>query len=350
MKTRQKLHQAGTRISRKKNKRMNRIRWDLIKTVTSSALSKGSLKSLPTTFGQISGEDGAKWVVRLATVLALKPTGAVKQQHEASKASDPVAKPNPFLPPDADLLVAPVLAGAHNLVLNKFNVVDYHLLLTTASFQSQLDRLNESDFASIWYCTAALEVLAFYNCGAESGASQPHKHVQLLPLPLQGSPPPWRFPTEPLLDAAAAAAAPGTIFRVAGWPFRHACCRVEAACERPAFETLSDTDAAEAIRRGAQAMTRAYDTLYQQLQLADAAAYGLDAAAGSNQHVSYNLIATCDWMCIMPRKHELYDGKLAVNATGLAGTLLAKTDELMQLIETTGPVNILKGVGFADSA
>lgn len=30
--------------------------------------------------------------------------------------------------------------------------------------------------------------LAFYNCGPASGASQPHKHVQVVPLPLDGTP------------------------------------------------------------------------------------------------------------------------------------------------------------------
>ena len=29
--------------------------------------------------------------------------------------------------------------------------------------------------------------LAFYNCGPVSGASQPHKHVQVVPLPLDGT-------------------------------------------------------------------------------------------------------------------------------------------------------------------
>ena len=55
---------------------------------------------------------------------------------------------NPFLPYDPDLWVTH-LSDTHTLLLNKFNVVEHHLLVVTRQFESQLDPLNAADFAAI---------------------------------------------------------------------------------------------------------------------------------------------------------------------------------------------------------
>jgi len=39
--------------------------------------------------------------------------------------------------------------GTHNLILNKFNVVPYHLLLTTIDFQDQNDLISKNDFKAL---------------------------------------------------------------------------------------------------------------------------------------------------------------------------------------------------------
>ena len=67
--------------------------------------------------------------------------------------------------------------------------------------------------------------LAFYNCGEHSGHSQPHKHMQLLPLPLSSSHP-GPTPMEVHLLAAAAGKAPGEAFVPASLPFLAHCALV----------------------------------------------------------------------------------------------------------------------------
>ena len=52
---------------------------------------------------------------------------------------------NPFLPYEEDLWVSH-LSPSHTLLLNKFNVVPYHLLVVTREFQSQQDPLKAADF------------------------------------------------------------------------------------------------------------------------------------------------------------------------------------------------------------
>jgi ATP adenylyltransferase len=61
---------------------------------------------------------GLTWIIRLATALKAKPTAA-----SASNGR------NPFLPPEPALTVGP-LSDTHTLVLNKFNVVEHHVLVS----------------------------------------------------------------------------------------------------------------------------------------------------------------------------------------------------------------------------
>ncbi len=50
--------------------------------------------------------------------------------------------------PLQDLFVAPVFED-HNLILNKYNVSPYHMLVTTKEFQPQTDFLNKEDFKAM---------------------------------------------------------------------------------------------------------------------------------------------------------------------------------------------------------
>lgn len=73
--------------------------------------------------------------------------------------------------------------------------------------------------------------LAYYNCGPTSGASQPHKHVQVVPLPLHGDVPdavPMSAIVEPALDASTDAEA---VVEVRTLPFRAYACRITAGCD-----------------------------------------------------------------------------------------------------------------------
>jgi hypothetical protein len=56
---------------------------------------------------------------------------------------------NPFLPYDENLWVQH-LSESHTLLLNKFNLVEHHVLVVTRSFESQDDPLNSKDFSASW--------------------------------------------------------------------------------------------------------------------------------------------------------------------------------------------------------
>ncbi|MEW8683471.1 MAG: Ap4A phosphorylase II, partial [Candidatus Thiodiazotropha endolucinida] len=151
--------------------------WKKIRTRTESAIAKGVLHSIPTDF-HIVQQGELEFMVRVAHNLNRKARDKVKQTAIPSS-----VLPNPFLPPEPEMTVADI-TSTHLSVLNKFNVVENHLLIVTRDFQHQEQLLTLDDFEALWICLREYPSLGFYNGGAAAGASQRHKHLQLVPLPL----------------------------------------------------------------------------------------------------------------------------------------------------------------------
>lgn len=104
---------------------------------------------------------------------------------KVERSTPATSKPfNPFLPPDPLTFIAPV-APHHNLLFNKYCIAPMHLLITTMEYEPQEDLLKLADFQAVCNTLefyAEYEWLVFYNCGKLSGASQPHKHIQMFPI------------------------------------------------------------------------------------------------------------------------------------------------------------------------
>ena len=118
-----------------------------------------------------------RFVVRTMSSLARRA-----ESRSAAEAS-PGPRRNPFLPYEDALYVA-AITPTHVALLNKFPVQDDHLLIVTRAFAPQEALLDADDFLALAACLAEVDGLAFYNGGEVAGASQPHKHLQLVPLPL----------------------------------------------------------------------------------------------------------------------------------------------------------------------
>lgn len=91
-----------------------------------------------------------------------------------------------FRPYDSGVTVLDSLCdGTHALLLNKFPAIEEHLLLITKPFESQTDHISLQDFRAtidvMFQLDNDRDWLAFFNRGLFSGASQPHKHLQLVP-------------------------------------------------------------------------------------------------------------------------------------------------------------------------
>ncbi|MBD2626511.1 ATP adenylyltransferase family protein [Trichormus variabilis] len=275
--------------------------WTKVKQTTEQALKSGALKSLPTEFEFIE-QDGIKFLIRILSNLNLKKAAKEKQEKQTISTGKEF---NPFLPYEEDLFVADI-SDTHVCILNKFNVVDYHLLIITRAFEEQESLLTLKDFAAMWAILADFDGLVFYNSGKLAGASQRHKHLQIVPFSGKD------IPITPLLTAAKFQ---DSIATIPGLPFLHA------------FTTLD-------IQAGAEVTLAKYHDLLR--------AVGIEVM-NNIQSIAYNLLATREWMLIIPRSQEEFES-ISVNSLGFAGALLVRNDEQLQLLKDIGPMNILRNV------
>lgn len=289
----------------------------LVAAVSARALAAGALLPIPTGFEFVE-DGGVRFFVRVLAHLARKDEARATQRRDAG-----AFKPaNPFLPYEQALFVANVSAS-HVAILNKFNVVDDHLLIVTRQFEDQHALLTLRDFEAWWRCLREYESLGFYNGGVEAGASQPHKHLQLVPLPLAPAGP--AVPIEPLLERVGAH---GGGAAVPGFGFRHAFGRLDAA---------APGDAA------ALAAYRLYASLLQRAGLRPPA-----GAGDGRQSGPYCLLATREWLLLVPRSREFFAG-VSINALGFAGALLVRNEEQLRALRETGPLTALRETALPGS-
>jgi sulfate adenylyltransferase (ADP) / ATP adenylyltransferase len=286
--------------------------WPRVIEQTNYALECGALLSLPTEYTFVE-QGGVRFLVRTLANL--------NRKREAKKATKALGKAfNPFLPYEEDLFVADI-SKTHVCLLNKFNVANYHLLLITRDFEEQESLLTLQDFEALWACMAEFEGLAFYNAGKTAGASQRHKHLQLVPLPLTPEGPP--IPIEPLLTTAIFQ---GSVGSVPGLPFVHAFAQLDASLS-------------ESPLQAAKVSLAQYHTLLQ--------AVGLSNPTPENsQPGAHNLLVTRRWMLLIPRSQEDFES-ISVNSLGFAGALLVRNEQQLERLKNYGPLNVLRSVALS---
>ena len=140
--------------------------WPALRERTEEARRCGAIQSIPTATETIE-QGGVLFIIRVVAALAKKAEAATTHSPSAhSQAAQPPV--NPFLPYDPGLFVAD-LSPTHVSLLNKFNVVDHHLLIVTRSFEEQELLLTEQDCLALLACLAEIDGLGFYNAGPVAG-------------------------------------------------------------------------------------------------------------------------------------------------------------------------------------
>ena len=106
-----------------------------------------------------------------------------------------------------------------------------HVLVVTRQFESQADALNARDLGATMQVLRAMPQggVAFYNCGEHSGRSQPHKHLQVVPLPFDVAQPP-RPPIADVVEAACRDAPVLEPVELRALPFRAYAARLDTRC------------------------------------------------------------------------------------------------------------------------
>ena len=272
--------------------------WHQVTAVSERALARGAQIPIATRRETVS-DGGVTFVVHVLEGIEHKEKVTGEQQSSDG---------NPFLPPDPDLFVAE-LSPTHRVVLNKFNVLAVHLLIVTRCFEDQGQLLGLDDLDALAACLEEIDGLGFYNAGRVAGASQSHKHLQLVPLPL--GPGATGTPVDDLL-ATAPEDEPG---RLPALPFPHAALRLPEG----------------GVHRGdASSLLEAYRRMLERCSIREPGR-------------PYHLLATRRWMLLVPRTQERFEG-FSVNSLGFAGSLLVRDTEQLERVREIGPMRVLAAV------
>jgi ATP adenylyltransferase len=275
------------------------------KRASAHAVTAGALQPLEIELATVT--EGVPFEIRCLSSQALKHVAAM-----LSRESKPAGY-NPFLPFEQDLFVAD-LSQTHLAILNKFPIEAGHLLIITRAFVDQEAPLDGTDFDALARLMAAVDSLVFYNSSVTAGASQPHRHLQLVP--------PRIYPCEPLFPSAG----DGKPVRLSFLPFRHAFVHLNES-------HWSDTAGA------ADHLKAAFDF-----------ACGYCGLTVSNGKLApYNLLVKRGWMLLVPRsRHHFEDSgqQIAVNALNFAGSVIVRDRAQMEIARTAGLIRILAAVTF----
>ncbi|KAK2810181.1 hypothetical protein FQN50_003151 [Emmonsiellopsis sp. PD_5] len=351
-----------------------------------AAKQSGALVFSHTEVTTLKASDIPPFQLRYCPALAKKPTTTTtttnsnNNSNTANNATTPTTtttpivkqKPDPFENPTGDLVIGKITSGeahTHTLVLNKFPVIPNHFILATRLFKPQTDLLERDDLVVTWQCLRAWEgegqhddedddegavdgdggggagvggrrLFAFFNSGEHSGASQPHRHLQFLPVEGmvrddgEGEGEGWW----PLIygdgnghDETRVGVGGGGDGDGGDWcqPRRF---NVPFACYAVDIPT---TPSGEELHR-------AYLNLYGVAVRAVERFMGGRVGDGGGERqakISYNLAMTTERMLIWPRRREAAEipiepgakrefvdaGLVSLNGTVLAGTLMVKT-------------------------
>ncbi|KIW23147.1 hypothetical protein, variant [Cladophialophora immunda] len=301
-----------------------------------------------TSLAYLQAKGGASFQLRYCPALKKKPQGDA-----SGPKRDPTGpKFDPFENPPAELLVAQIPAqnASHTLVLNKYPVIHNHFIIATKANKPQTDLLEEDDIGLTHACLRAWQdrrhdgsspcLFAFFNSGEHSGASQPHRHLQFLPVEdMAGSNNrEWRL----LIDRMNVPVHPDLpLFQDPSLPILHFSTPLEP-----------DASAADLHRKYVLLMQAALSATRSPGQPLD---QSLAIERDGKTLISYNLAMTTDRMAICPRSQEAAsipgagpESSVAINGTILAGTLMVKDETEWDVLRQTHSLldDMLASIGF----
>eukprot|EP01026_Neomeris_dumetosa_P005845 TRINITY_DN11770_c0_g1_i4.p1 TRINITY_DN11770_c0_g1~~TRINITY_DN11770_c0_g1_i4.p1 ORF type:complete len:632 (+),score=44.19 TRINITY_DN11770_c0_g1_i4:139-2034(+) len=305
--------------------------WERIGQVFESANESGAAAKFDSCVQIVRDEKyDVDFVIRLAPALAKK--AKAKQQEQNSKEGQKQEKKafNPFLPYNEKLWIQH-LSPTHTLLMNKFYIVDNHVLVVTRHFEEQTNPLYARDFEALLRVLEAFPGyggLGFFNCGPQSGYSQQHKHIQVVPLPFDGDATnenrgtPFDSIIEGILKDDQSSNKNNTgVVPLKDFPFK--------AFGLKCANSLSPEHLEEQYKYLLKAVQESVK----------------NELLKEGEELSYNLIVTQKWMMMVPRSKETY-GPCSINALGFAGTLIAKSEEDLLFIKEQGPMQMLTELAF----
>tara|TARA_Y100001968_G_C19335906_1_gene706835 strand:+ start:123 stop:944 length:822 start_codon:yes stop_codon:yes gene_type:complete len=218
---------------------------------------------------------------------------------------------NPFQPIDLNLKVSNI-KGNHTLLLNKFPVQIGHMLLITNDWQPQRGWLTINDWEAFIEVDKDTSGLWFFNSSPKAGASQPHRHLQLLRRNIGERLCPRDTWFNNLLNGI--------------------------------YEPNTEIYKSISIRKRLNLLNinEAKHLLDIYLDLCVERNIG-NPSIDSNPIKPYNLIITKNWMSIITRRKEGTRG-FGINALGFAGYFLATNKSDVDWLVKNNPLGLLEEV------
>jgi ATP adenylyltransferase/5',5'''-P-1,P-4-tetraphosphate phosphorylase II len=205
------------------------------------------------------------------------------------------ARPDPFGNPEPDFVIAKT--DSHLLQLNKFCALCPQLLLHPNNYAPQAEPLACDDFIAAWDILdrlGASQHISFYNCGDESGSSQPYRHIQIISTPSRDEF--VFFPDTSLMrnhmQVEQIPSEPPSTLSVPFFCLVHNVATLNAKQVHVAYQEM---------------LTSCERTLGQNI-------------------VAHNLVFTRDWLCVIPRKNSGAKHGPA-NSMGMMGMIWVATDD-----------------------
>ncbi len=216
-------------------------------------------------------------------------------------------KKNPFIPWDSRLKIQSINDN-HTLILNKYPVQLGHMLLITNSWKAQNHLLNIDDFEAIANVDNDTTGLWFFNSSKEAGASQPHRHFQLLPRHFN----------------------------------ERICPRYDWFCSLLSNKNSIESDISHCISIKFRSKTtdsqasdlfNSYQTMVNEMNLGSTEIFDKPLKP-------YNLLITSDWIALIKRVRDRSNG-FSINALGFAGYFLGTDKSDVDTLIKFGPEKIL---------
>jgi sulfate adenylyltransferase (ADP) / ATP adenylyltransferase len=265
-----------------------------IDAATARAQAAGALLPLQMT-GETVSDGGVDFRVEWLSSLAMKDLAKLPRVGDKAAADF-----NPFLPFEQALHVAD-LSDTHVAILNKFPGKHGHFLIITRAFIEQTAPLEVNDFRASATALAETGGLFFYNSGSDAGASQRHRHMQIMPG--------YTAPIETVLPKTGSAEAGS-----APLSFRNTFRRWDLRNARDPAALMGETVA----------------HFYE--------AFDINPNARP-----YNLAMTNDWFLAVPRVREHSEG-LSISGLSVVGLMGLRTPDQIEIVRAHGPMRMLTEV------
>ena len=269
------------------------IYWEKALQKTKTSINSNSLFPLKTTDITKNLYKGNDFVIRELDITKFKKNTFIGP------------KINPFKPWDNNLEIDSI-GKDHQLILNKYPIQLGHILLITNEWKEQNGWIDIEDWEAIKEVNKDTTGLWFFNSSPLAGASQPHRHIQLLRRdPLESSCPREKW----ILD------------------FDNLNYKNQIFCKNIILKKFSKKLNEENIHE-------IYKDLLFKLGLGK-------PKIDKRPKYPYNLIFTNNWMLLIKRKTDNLFG-ISLNALGFAGYLLVTEKSDIRYLKKNGPEKLLE--------